>query len=108
MRFLFNYENFDAFVLKLNTSVVFFYCFKSKNELTRKGVYCKRQVGAVDIAIDAGGLGFNYWASQILIQYRRRLARHRCSVYSELCSPGAKPRRWAPPLVTRLGVISRV
>ena len=25
---------------------------------------------------------------------------HRCDVSSELCSPGAKPRRWAPPLVT--------
>ena len=32
-------------------------------------------------------------------------ARHRCDVSSELCSPGAKPQRWAPPLVTRFGVI---
>ena len=35
-------------------------------------------------------------------------ARLRCDVSSELCSPGAKPRRWAPPLVTRFGVIPRV
>ena len=34
--------------------------------------------------------------------------RHRCDVSSELCSPGAKPRRWAPQLVTRFGVIQRV
>ena len=24
---------------------------------------------------------------------------HRCDVSSELCCPGAKPRRWTPPLV---------
>ena len=35
-------------------------------------------------------------------------SRHRCDVSSELYSPGAKPRRWAPPLVTRIGVIPRV
>ena len=29
---------------------------------------------------------------------------HRCDVLSELCRPIAKPRRWAPPLVTRFGV----
>ena len=34
--------------------------------------------------------------------------RHRCDVSSELCSPGAKPRRWAPQLVTRFGVLRRV
>ena len=34
--------------------------------------------------------------------------RHRCDVSSELCCPVAKPRRWAPPLVTRFGVIPRV
>ena len=34
--------------------------------------------------------------------------RHRCDVSSELCCPGAKPRRWAPQLVTRFGVIRRV
>ena len=34
--------------------------------------------------------------------------RHRCGVSSELCSPGARPRRWAPQLVTRFGVIRRV
>ena len=31
--------------------------------------------------------------------------RHRCNVSSELCCPSAKPQRWAPPLVTRFGVI---
>ena len=30
------------------------------------------------------------------------MARHHCDVSSELCSPGAKPRSWAPPLVTTL------
>ena len=35
-------------------------------------------------------------------------ARHRCDVPSERCSQGAKPRRWAPPLVTRFGEIPRV
>ena len=35
-------------------------------------------------------------------------ARHRCDVFLELCHPGAKPRRWTPPLVTRFGIIPRV
>ena len=35
-------------------------------------------------------------------------ARLRCNVSSELCCPGAKPRRWAPPLVVRFGEISSV
>ena len=26
---------------------------------------------------------------------------HCCDVSSELCGPGAEPRRWVPPLVTR-------
>ena len=30
-------------------------------------------------------------------------ARHCCDVALELYKPGAKPRRWAPPLVTRFG-----
>ena len=34
--------------------------------------------------------------------------RHRCDVSSELCCPGAKPRRWAPPPVTRFGMLPRV
>ena len=33
---------------------------------------------------------------------------HRCDTFLELCCPDAKPRRWAPPLVTRYGVITRV
>ena len=35
-------------------------------------------------------------------------ARHRCDVSLELCCPGAKSRRWAPPDVTRFGVIPQV
>ena len=35
-------------------------------------------------------------------------ARHRCDVSSELCRPGANPRRLIPPLVTRFGAIPRV
>ena len=31
-------------------------------------------------------------------------SRHRCNVSSELCSPGAKPRRWIPLLVARVGL----
>ena len=37
-----------------------------------------------------------------------RTACHRCDVSSELCCPGAKPRRWAPQLVTRFSVIWQV
>ena len=36
------------------------------------------------------------------------IARHRCDYSSQLCYPGAKPRRWAPPLITRLSVIMRL
>ena len=57
-------------------------------------------------AIGAGGLGLKSWAGQIGTMLL--MARHRCDVSSELRSPGAKPRRWAPPLVTRFGVIPRV
>ena len=35
-------------------------------------------------------------------------ARHDCDISSALCCPGAKPRRWDPPLVKRFVVISRV
>ena len=57
-------------------------------------------------AIGAGGLEFNARAGQIGTV--SPTARHRFDVSSELCSPGAKPRRWAPPFVTRLGIIPRV
>ena len=53
-------------------------------------------------AIGAGGLG----SGQIYTV--SPTTRHRCDVSSELCCPGAKPRRWAPQLVTRFGVIRRV
>ena len=36
------------------------------------------------------------------------MVRHRCDVSSELCCPGAKPRRWAPPFVLRFGVIAPI
>ena len=57
-------------------------------------------------AIGAGGLGFESRAGQIGTV--SPTARHRCDVSSELCSPGAKLRRWAPQLVTRFGVIRQV
>ena len=57
-------------------------------------------------AIGAGGLGFKYRVGQI--DTMSPTARHRCDVSSELCSSGAKPRRWTPPNVTRCGVIPRV
>ena len=41
-------------------------------------------------------------------QSRSPTARHRCDVSSELCCPSAKPRRWAPLLVTRFDVIPQV
>ena len=53
-------------------------------------------------AIGAGGLGLNFRAGQIGTV--SPTARHRCDVSSELCSPGAKPRRWASTLVTRFDV----
>ena len=53
-------------------------------------------------AIGAGGLEFNSGAGQIGAV--SPTACHRCDVSSELCSPGAKPRRRAPLLVTRFGV----
>ena len=40
--------------------------------------------------------------------HRDKRARHRCDVFSKLCRPGAKPQRWAPPLVTLFSVIPRV
>ena len=57
-------------------------------------------------AIGTGGLGFESWAGQIGTV--SPAARHLFGVSSELGCPGAKPRRWAPPLVTRFGVIPRV
>ena len=53
--------------------------------------------------VGAGGLGFESQVGQIESQ-----CRHRCDVSSELCSPGAKLRRWVTPLVSRFGVIPRV
>ena len=53
-----------------------------------------------------GRSGVRFRADQIVTV--SPTACYRCDVCSELCSPGAAPRRWAPPLVTRLGVIWRV
>ena len=56
-------------------------------------------------AIGAEGLGFDSRASQIGTV--SPTARHRCDVFSELSSPGAKSRKWAPPFVACFGVIAR-
>ena len=72
-------------------------CYKLKNFMTLK-IYCNQPVSSVAtlIAISAEGLRFDSRAVQI-----------GCSVAnnsplphnpSELCSPGAKPWRWTPPL----------
>ena len=53
-------------------------------------------------AIGAGDLKFDSRIGQI--NTVSPTARHRCDGSSELCSPDTKPRRWAPPLVTRFGV----
>ena len=57
-------------------------------------------------AIGARGQGFKSRVG--LVGTVSRTARHRCDVLSELCSPGAKPRRWTTTLVTRFGVIPRI
>ena len=57
-------------------------------------------------AIGEDGLGFKSQVGQIGTV--SPTARHRCDVSSELCSEGAKPRRWIPPVVTRFDVITRV
>ena len=54
------------------------------------------------IAIVAGGPGFDSWVGKSDTVWPT--AHHRCDVFSELCCPRAKPRRWIPPLVTRFGV----
>ena len=53
---------------------------------------------AKDIAIVAGGLGIHSRAGQIGHTVANGWE---CDVYSELCCPGAKLRRWIPPIVTR-------
>ena len=59
-----------------------------------------------DIAIDAEEDGFDFQFSQI--GHSVAHGYYRCDVFSELCSPDLKPRRWATQLVTRFCVISRV
>ena len=58
------------------------------------------------LAIGVGGLGFDSRAGQIGAV--SSTVRHHSDVSSELCSPGAKSRRWAPSLVTRFGVLTPV
>ena len=48
---------------------------------------------------EARGLGFDSWAGQI--EAVSPTTRHRCDVFSELCSSGTRLRR-APPLVAHL------
>ena len=50
-----------------------------------------------NLAIGVGDHGFDIWIGQIGTVSPS--ARHRCDVSFELCCPGAKLRRWAPPLV---------
>ena len=55
------------------------------------------------IAIGAEGPGFRSRAGQIGTM--SLTARHRCNVSLELCCPGAKPRRRAPPLVIAYALV---
>ena len=59
-----------------------------------------------DVAIDAGDPGFN--SRLVKSDTVSPTTLHRYEVSSKLCSPGIKPRRLAPPLVTRFGGIPRV
>ena len=65
-------------------------------------------VGAVvqDLALCAEGSGFDYQGGESNAMSPTAL--HRCDVFSKLCCPNARPRRWAPLLVTRLDVTPRV
>ena len=56
-----------------------------------------------DMDIGADGLGFDSCAGQVG-HCRQWLT----TVVKFLCSPGAKPLRWASPLVTSFGVLPRV
>ena len=89
-----------------------FFC-ASLFRMHKKNFFCAslfrktgRWLSCKALAIGAGGLGFDYRAGQI--DTVSPTTRHRCDVSSELCSPGAQPRRWAPQLITRFGVIRRV
>ena len=76
--------------------------------LPKKKILSFRPLGQLPSqhAIGAGGLGFKSRVGPIGTV--SPTARHRYDVSLELCSPGVKPRRWAPQLVTRFGVIRRV
>ena len=53
---------------------------------------------AEDFVVGVGGRGIDSLASQTKVL---PMTHPRCNVSSELCCPGTKPRRWAPPLVSR-------
>ena len=63
-----------------------------------------RQVDVVlTSANGTGGLRLDSWPRLI-----GHIVANRYGASSKLCCPGAKQQRWAPPLVTRFGVISRL
>ena len=78
--------------------------FLRSNEMEKYALHCS--LAQLDIAIGARGLGFNSGAGQIGHSVANGSPPLRC--FSELCSPGAQPRRCVPPLVRRLGVVPRV
>ena len=84
--------------LQLTVFCLFFWGLESfRYRPTKK---TSRQLSGLDIAIGAGGLGFDFRVGQ--------LSTAALSTTPRLCRPGAQPRRYAPPLGTRLGVILRV
>ena len=60
----------------------------------------------IDVAIGEGGQGLDSRAGQI--GHSVTNGSHCWYASSELCCPGAKPRRMASPLVTCFGVLPRV
>ena len=72
-------------------------------------VYWLVSVVVTNIAFDAGGLGFDSRAGQIGHSVvNGSPPKKSCDIFSELCCPGTKPRRWISALVTRFGVIPGV
>ena len=72
-------------------------------------VFSFRTVGIVikGYAIGAGGRGFDFRVCQF--EHRvSPMTRHPSNVFSDVCCPRARLQRFAPPLVTRFGVIPRV
>ena len=61
---------------------------------------CEFGLVVKDIALKWEALGL--FPESVKSDTTTATARHRCDVSSELCCPGAKLRRWAPPLVNTL------